>query len=1266
MYRPGFADRSKLRTWADTVASKTEFPRLVRRLILETTPGLVGLGMPAGEGVAAGSWDGTARSTAASPWVPDGLSVWELSVNSSPGVKAAEDYAKRLTTPDGSPATDCVYVEAILRPWTERASWAATRTTDGRWKAVRALGLDDIDLWLEAAPVTWAWLSEVLGLSPFGLRSAEAWWDSWSSQTSPQLNADVVLAGRDAEQGAFGGRVVTGGITTLAGASVDETCAFVAGIGVRQDRAGDGKLLSRTAFVDDLGTWRALLLEAKTPLVLVPLVDGLANEIPSGCIHHIVVPVAAASTADIELSPLDAGAVTAALAAAGMANEKQADAAGRLARRSLMALRRHIAIKPALHLPEWSAPPVSRVGRMCLLACSWSEHLDGDKRVIADLAGIDYEQVRDDLASIAQVDDPLVQRLASTWHLVSPYDAWLLLRGSLTEEDLKRFESAVRLVLGELDPGLDLAAEDRWKANLEGKTRSYSADLRRGLTRSLALLGSHGDFVVEPSGASGQSWAARLVRGLLDAANADPSGRLWSSIASELPLLAEAAPQVAIDAIRRGVTGDDPVLARLFGDSQPTGAFGSSSQHTHLLWALETLAWSSEQFGAAVDLLARLDELDPGGRLSNRPGASLAGIFCPWHPENTATVVGRLAAIDGLIDRHSDSAWNLLLSMFPERHGFHLPTSEPTYRDWKVDQSVTHVEWLSFIGEIVNRSIVLAGTNANRWEQLVARVPQLPPGDRTSVVSSLKAHAGTEDFNDATRTAVWNALRQLVGRHRGFADAEWALPAAEVNDLDTLSASFAPTDPYEVHRWLFKDYRPIVAGSVRRGDHAAHEKAIAEARRDAVQAIEADAGLPALLRLSTEATVHGTVGWALAEAVGDKYLADLVPSILSEDFGSRDLSLSYLAKRFQEAGWPWLEALLGSYPELDPEQQGRLLVLTRDYPNAWEVADGRGAAVADGFWSHFQTFGLGSDFDEVETAAERVMGVGRNAVAVQLIGLYRRHGAADSARVAVLCARALDALIHSADDSEIRALSAWDYEQAFAMLEEHRDAVGLELVGRLEWLFLPALGFEPEVPTLHALMATSPSFFAEVFSTVHGSAEPAETPPETESRQRSAQATNGYRLLSSWAAIPGLTNGAVDRTVLKTWIDDVAALLSPSDRSALGLTYLGQALVSAPPDPDGTWPPETVRDLFEELQSEAVEDGFSIEIFNRRGATSRGLEDGGVQERGLISKFQVDAAAFKDRWPRTASILRGIAESYERDAKRNEDQAERVRRGVGS
>jgi hypothetical protein len=101
--RPGLATRDDLLSWANTVPAQTEFPRLLRRLVMETSPGVTSLGFPAGSGAALGKWDGSVRTTQGNAFVPDGLSVWELSVGRSITKKADDDYAKRTTTPDGSP-----------------------------------------------------------------------------------------------------------------------------------------------------------------------------------------------------------------------------------------------------------------------------------------------------------------------------------------------------------------------------------------------------------------------------------------------------------------------------------------------------------------------------------------------------------------------------------------------------------------------------------------------------------------------------------------------------------------------------------------------------------------------------------------------------------------------------------------------------------------------------------------------------------------------------------------------------------------------------------------------------------------------------------------------------------------------------------------------------------------------------------------------------------------------------------------------------------
>lgn len=261
--------------------------------------------------------------------------MWELSVEKNVGTKADSDYRKRTTTPDRSPTTDCTYVAASLRRWKARADWARDRTAEKRWAEVRAYGVDDVETWFETALVTWAWISERLGVHPTGLRSAESWWDSWSTRTTPLTPSALVLAGRTTQADALAERLSAAGqVTTISGASRDEILAFVAAVGIEQTLAGSGQLLARTAFVDDIHSWRRLV-DHPSPLVLVPLADGLADEIPSHCVHHIVVPAVGSAVPDLELSPIDGTDAAAALKATGEVEDDRAAELGRLARRSL-------------------------------------------------------------------------------------------------------------------------------------------------------------------------------------------------------------------------------------------------------------------------------------------------------------------------------------------------------------------------------------------------------------------------------------------------------------------------------------------------------------------------------------------------------------------------------------------------------------------------------------------------------------------------------------------------------------------------------------------------------------------------------------------------------------------------------------------------------------------------------------------------------------------------------------------------------------------
>lgn len=1271
MTRPGYVDRNKLQSWADTRPSQSEFPRLVRRLILETTPGLVELGMPAGEGVAAGDWDGSVRTTIATAWVPEGLSLWELSVNSSPNTKADEDYSKRTDTPDGTPTADCTYVEAILRPWTARATWAKGKRNDKVWRDVKALGLDDIDTWLEAAPITWAWLSEELGLSPYGLRTGLTWWRDWAAQTNPALTPEVVLAGRTHTTEDLEDRLASSGsVTTVAGASMEEVCAFIAAIAVNLDELGKGQMLARLAFVDDVSTWRQLAASSQS-LILVPRTPELAGEIPAGTVHDFCVPVVSTEGSDVTLPALDAAEVAAALKSAGVTDSDRADALGRLARRSLTGLRRNLAVKAVLHRPTWADASPSRNFRSILLAGSWGDNAEGDRSILESLTGTDYESFREAISGIADSPtDPLAIRTDGAWHLVSAVDAWMLLVSKLTHDDMKRFETIVEMVLAEGDPALDLPRDQRWRASIDGKTRRYSGDLRRGLAQSLALLGMYGGTVMLSGGPSGSDFANYLVRKLLEWASADGTGQAWQSLADILPLLAEAGPDAFLDAVGAATAGDDPLLANMFQDNaDESGIFSGGTPHSNLLWALECVSWSPDHFGRAVALLARLDEIDPGGRMSNRPAASLAAIYRPWHPDSSVDPDRRITVLDTLRRRHPDAAWKLECSMLPEGHRTHFPISAPTFRTWKPDKrSVTYGDIWKMTTAAVERCIEDADADAERWATILDHTSAMAPADRELVVAALDALADQADLEDDSRDAVWRRLVDVVGRHREFPDAAWSLPDEELAKLDALAARYQPESAYLRLVGLFQSYRPYI-GARRLDDYEGFERELGRHRVEAIKEIEAEGGFDAITKLARDATVYGAVGIALAN-VGSTHDAELLAWLAIE--GPNDLAetaMSYFSARYALDGFDLITGLLAQ-DDLTIEHRARLLLVARDnLTEAWALA-AADEELETRYWTAFQPLGLGHDFDKLDEVADRLILAGRHADVLHLMSMYS-HTEKDGPRpeAAKLIVRALDGLLaNQAQSASARGLQTYDFQHLFAYLEAMRDHLEPGELVRLQWAYLPALGYDARIPSLSESLANDPAEFVGmvclVFRARPESEDEEETEDQADDEQRDASmATNAYRLLNAWDSPPGLVDGAMDAGVLRAWLDRTVELLAERGRTEVGLQQFGQVLGHTPPDPDGTWPGVVVQDLLEDVQLEHIETGLYLHIVNGRGITSRGLEDGGDQELKLAADYQTKAEVLADRAPRMAALFRRLAASYEGDARRNEGDAERFRRG---
>jgi hypothetical protein len=1207
-----------------------------------------------GEGVQLGGWDGFLITESRSAYVPQGQSVWELGVNKKTKEKADDDYEKRKKDPLGLNPAETTYIFVTPRRWGGKDDWVAERQKEGFWKEVRAYDAGDLETWLELAPAVHLWISILAGKHPVGVQDLESTWADWSQAATPAISSDLVLAGRSgvAEQLHTWIRNDPS-VQTLHAESRAEALAVFAASVEQLSEDDRNAVYARAVVIEDVIAWRQLIASS-TPLLLIPMFDdrGSVNRaVQNG--HHVLVPLGrsdAGSLTSLEVPRLSREQAQAALVAMGLPETRASTLAG-IARRSMTSLRRRMAPNPEVQQPEWAKPAEGGALVPALLAGSWNGTTKGDREVVGKLGRAPYDQVSRILQRWANESDPPVRKIGDTWFLVSREDAWELLARLVTRDDLDTFREVVLEVLGTPDPKFDLPENEWHLARVHGHKLPHSGLLRQGLAETLAHLGAESDRP-SPSDVLPAGFIAGIVHQLLDRANKD--WRLWTSLSEVLPLLAEAAPAEFLEAVESGVSGETPVLLKMFATGDDP--LFTSSPHTGLLWALETLAWSAEHLSQATRLLAKLAILDPGGRLTNRPDNSLRGIYLPWRPSTAASSERRLKVLDALRTWQPDVAWKVLISLLPEGpHGVAFQTAAPHWRDWVPNPrpNATWPEIEKAYGSIVERLLADVGTDGKRWRALLKRFDHLPAAQVTAIADRL-GEIDPNDFDDDEREEIWNQLRMVVERHREFPDALWTMSEDQVDHLESVRARFEPSDL--MHKFAHLFGRGPIRLATRGEGWRENHKMVEDARQQAARELAAHGGIDYLLRTATEIEDAFELGAVLGRSnLLEDDEQELLPRGLAAPIQAHQfLVRGFVVGRSRSRGISWVDQTLSvASSSWTPAQAADFFLALPFEGQTWDRVEAASEDVDARYWSQV-VFPRLEDSAECNRAAQALLDHGRPHPAVELLGTY-----ADEEEAKITPSLAVDALTRAvrAPLGEDVHLSMYSYYvgQLLDFLETS-GAVEQQQIAAIEWGFLEILRHDRPPRQLYGELARNPEFFVEVLSFVFRGEDEERGEVSAEDQLR---AQMGYHLLDAWHSLPGLQeDGSVDEAVLQGWVSKVRELAGARGRGRVADSYVGKVLASAPVDPDGDWPHAAVRNMLEMLESKEVETGFEIAIHNSRGVVTRSLNEGGVQERALAEKYRKYAEALGDQWPRTAAVLRRVSVSYQAEADEEDREAE--------
>jgi len=236
-------------------------------------------------------------------------------------------------------------------------------------------------------------------------------------------------------------------------------------------------------------------------------------------------------------------------------------------------------------------------------------------------------------------------------------------------------------------------------------------------------------------------------------------------------------------------------------------------------------------------------------------------------------------------------------------------------------------------------------------------------------------------------------------------------------------------------------------------------------------------------------------------------------------------------------------------------------------------------------------------------------------------------------------------------------------QQAIEYVEESGSIDQMRLV-QLEFGLIKALGFDGEqhAVSLYVVLMSQPELFVELLCLLYKSKN-GEAEAKTESNEWAA--SNAWNILHACKRQPGtMEDGTITEESVRAFIDKVRELAKEKDRIEVCDIQLGEIMARGGIGADEIFPSEHVRNVIESIDSDEMFRGFRTGCFNKRGVTSRGVFDGGAQERELAAEYRANAKALEITHPKLSGTLESLAKAYDRDGL-VEDQEVRLRREGG-
>ena len=1255
----------QIKSWADTIEARQLLPVLLRTLIRSTGDRLVQVDFPGHDDAQRPGWDGWVEAEAASPWIPQGRSGWEFGTNQDPKPKAEREYTKRLSIPLAE-REGCTFVFVTPRKWQGKDAWAKTKNEAGEWRAVKAFDASDLEQWLEQSIAGQVWLAAKLPtpIPMQGCETPDRFWDRWRSASDPPLTAKVFAPAVADNINNVKQWLANPSDRPLyvAGDSVEEAMAFIACL--FRDCRIPHEHRDRAVIIDSAPTLRDLAQSSSPfiPIVFSPDVQCELAPVQRQLHSVVVLPRNAVDPKpDIALDLVGHNSFGDALQDMGIAREEY-DRLARESGRSPTILRRRLSNVAAIRTPLWAKDlQTARIVMPMAFAGVWNADSPADCKVLSDLSGCSYETVEQHVTRLIQLDAPPVWTAGRYRGVASTIDTLFAVSRYLNDVDVSHFIEVTAAVLSEPDPALELPDDQQWAAATHGKVRCHSEGLRAGVCESLVLLAVHGNDLLQADVAGR---VAVAIGRLLNPLTLDT----LLSHHDELPLYAEAAPDLFLTLVENDLRGSDPVVRRLF--TAATGPWMDTPKRIRLLQALECVAWDPKYLARVTILLAQLAQPKIDDNWSPTPVSALEAIYHSWTPQTAAPLSDRIRGVEMLATRFPHIGWHICIRV--QRQQISASSHRPRWRDHKKEYSeaASQGDTEYFRSKTLDLVLNWPKPDQKTLGDLIEHLGHLE-AVQSVVWGLVDCYARTESdavAKEELRERISRYVFSQSRRRRDTLSAEFRRSAREAcKELESV-------DPIIRHTWLFA--KAWVGGfddahlDIADFDSSQHMERVHQLRQEALDEIWNAYGWEGVTKLLSAGDAARTVGeYTCLTTSTRRKAAEIVRACLGSNLPLEEkldeFMQGYLSALSEADRASILIAVAGGTHD---DQTVRLFRCAPLGKETWHLLGQQPMTVRECYWREVPVSSQGVLLpdQEVTELVSSLLKARRPRTAFNAV-----HWAAGRNVEPSLLKRLLvDVATEKNDQNDSSEIDAHDLSDALNALNDSAGATSDEMA-QLEFLFLEALdglsgGSGHGIPNLERAIAQNPSVFAQSIALVYKRSDNGQDPPEwrvDDPGRRAAAARKAYTLLNRARWIPGTDeNCTVHAEPLSRWCTEVRRLCAEHGRAAVGDIHIGQLLSRIPPGHEGRGPCSAVCEVLEEIRSKHIEQGYRVGVYNARGPHFRDLEKGGNDERDLATLYRQRAQRLSFDYPYVSRILGQIADDYEREGTWQDTHANVIKR----